>query len=133
MIIGLKFLVVFVAIFSIAIIIYGIYLIYDDAIAIGVIVIVVSAIFAALIIWVICFWQFNTESGKRALKTQESNFNGGITRIVTVYDLNGNVIKEYKGKFDVQHDYKRILFDDENRNRHIIYYGTGSITIDECK
>ena len=35
----------------------------------------------------------NTESGKRALKSQESNFNSGIERTVTIYDVNGKVIK----------------------------------------
>ena len=73
-----------------------------------------------------------TEGGKRAYKDQESNFSGGIKRTVTVYDVNGNVIKWYSGEFDVETgnaDY--ILFDDQNGKRHIIYYTTGTIIIDE--
>lgn len=73
----------------------------------------------------------NTESGKRALKSQESNFNSGIERIVTIYDVNGNVIKQYEGKFDVEYDDDRILFDDENGKRHVVYYTTGTVAIDE--
>jgi len=73
----------------------------------------------------------NTESGKRALKSQESNFNSGIERVVTIYDVNGKVIKHYEGKFDVEYDDDRILFDDENGKRHVVYYTTGTVAIDE--
>ena len=73
----------------------------------------------------------NTESGKRALKSQKSNFNSGIERTVTIYDVNGKVIKQYEGKFDVEYDDDRILFDDENGKRHVVYYTTGTVAIDE--
>ena len=73
----------------------------------------------------------NTEKGKRALKSQESNFNSGIERVVTIYDVNGEVIKQYDGKFDVEYDDDRILFDDENGKRHVVYYTTGTVAIDE--
>ena len=55
----------------------------------------------------------------------------GIQRKVTVFDATGNVIKEYEGKFDVEYDDDRILFDDEKGLRHIIYYPTGTVIIDE--
>lgn len=78
------------------------------------------------------YWYFqNTESGARALKTQESNFNKGIERKVSVYDIQGDLIQEYSGKFDLEYDDDRILFDDENGLRHIIYYPTGTVIIDE--
>ena len=77
------------------------------------------------------FYCTHTEDGKRALKTQQSNFSGGIERKVTVYDIEGDVIAEYRGKFDVEYDNDRILFDDENGMRHIIYYPTGNVIIDE--
>ena len=77
-------------------------------------------------------WYYgNTESGKRAVKTQESNFQQGIKRSVHVYDMNGGLIKTYEGKFDVDYDNDRVIFDDENGMRHIIYYPTGTIIIDE--
>lgn len=77
-------------------------------------------------------WYFSTTAaGKRAWKTQESNFNGGIQREVKVYSVDGKLIQEYKGKFDVEYDDDRILFDDEKGHRHIIYYPTGIVTIDE--
>lgn len=77
-------------------------------------------------------WYFNsTAAGARALKSQESNFNMGIERKVTVYDVEGDVIQEYEGKFDIEYDDDRILFDDEKGLRHVIYYPTGTIIIDE--
>ncbi len=77
----------------------------------------------------------NTESGKRAIKDMKSETSGGIDRVVSVYDVSGELIKEYKGKFDVEvgnaNGNPYIVFDDENDKRHIIYYTTGTILIDE--
>lgn len=79
-------------------------------------------------------WYYNnTASGARAMKSQESNFNMGIKRKVTVYDIEGDIIKEYEGKFDVDYDNDRIIFDDEKGLRHIIYYPTGTVIIDEVE
>ena len=77
------------------------------------------------------FYFNGTASGKRAFKSQESNFNNGIQRTVEVYDATGGLIKTYNGKFDVKYDSDRILFDDENGKRHVIYYPTGTVIIDE--
>lgn len=97
--------------------------------------IVISLLIGVIISIFICIgmhWYFNnTASGQRAIKTQESNFNMGIDRKVCVYDATGNLIKEYEGKFDVDYDDDRIIFDDENGLRHIIYYPTGTVIIDE--
>lgn len=96
---------------------------------------IIGALVGAIISFFILMgmmWYFNnTASGARAFKTQESNFNMGIQRKVTVFDATGNVIKEYEGKFDVEYDDDRILFDDEKGLRHIIYYPTGTVIIDE--
>lgn len=73
----------------------------------------------------------STESGQRMEKTWESETGGGIERTVTVYDIEGDIIKEYTGKFDVDYDECRIIFDDESGLRHIIYYTTGTVIIDE--
>ena len=74
-----------------------------------------------------------SEAGKRAIKTQQSNLGGGIERKITVYDVQGDMIAEYEGKFDIEYDDDRILFDDEQGLRHIIYYPTGNVIIDEIR
>lgn len=87
---------------------------------------------ATLLLLIFMIWYYgNTESGQRAFKTQKSNFEGGIVREVKVYDVTGGIIKEYSGKFDIEYDDDRILFDDENGKRHTIYYPTGTVIIDE--
>ena len=91
----------------------------------------VGAVLTVVLLVFMLWWFGNTASGKRAFKSQESNFNDGIERSVKVYDVEGEVIAEYHGKFDVKYDESRILFDDENGKRHIIYYPTGTVVIDE--
>ena len=89
-------------------------------------------VIASAIILGFMLWYFgSTEKGKRAMKSQESNFNGGIERTVKVYDIKGDIITEYEGKFDVDYNESRIIFDDENGKRHIIYYNTATVVIDE--
>lgn len=75
-----------------------------------------------------------TESGKRILKTWQSETSGGIDRTVTVYDINGEEVAKYTGRFDVDESSRegvvKIKFDC-NGKRHIIYAQTGTVLIDE--
>lgn len=91
----------------------------------------VSVVLVVFVLIGMLFYYNNTASGKRAYKTQESNFNNGIERIVEVYDATGNLLKTYNGKFDISYDDNRIIFDDENGKRHVIYYPTGTVIVDE--
>lgn len=97
---------------------------------IGIIVIVAAcaSLFAGM------SWYYkNSESGKRAFKTQESDLHGGIRRHVSVYDAVGQLLQEWDGKFDVDYngDEQRVLFDDENGFRHIVYFKTGTVIVEE--
>ena len=104
----------------------------SDGRAVGAIVGTLCGMIVSAILLGFMLWYFgNTENGKRAMKTQESNFNGGIERTVKVYDIKGEIIAEYEGKFDVDYNESRIIFDDENGKRHIIYYKTATVVIDE--
>ena len=79
-------------------------------------------------------WYFtSTARGQRAVKTQESNLNNGIERTVEVYDAVGNLLRSYSGRFDIDYDENRIIFDDENNKRHVIYYPTGTVIVDEAE
>lgn len=91
-------------------------------------IILCGSLFAGL------YWFYNhTEGGKRAVKTQESNFNGGVRRRVSVYDAVGNLLQEWDGRFDVDYSDERILFDDENRMRHIVYFKNGTVIVEEIE
>lgn len=72
-------------------------------------------------------------SYQRMFKSWDSNMQNGLQRTIEVYDINGEKIKEYSGKFDYEFDDDtgRILFDDENNKRHVIFPGTSTVLIDE--
>lgn len=94
--------------------------------------VVLGTIVIAIIIIASSFYLTSTESGKRLIKDLTSNVSGGIPRHVRVYDFNGKLIEEYKGTFDIETTNNNyILFDDEDNLRHIIYFTTGTIIIDE--
>ena len=106
--------------------------IYKDAKIVGFITAFVISAVLIIGLFALMHWYFNsTASGKRAFKTQESNFGDGVERIVRVYDMEGDLIESYDGKFDITYDDDRVLFDDEKGKRHIIYYPTGTVLIDE--
>ena len=89
-------------------------------------------------IWVGLAWYFNnTASGQRALKTQRSEFGDGLQRELTIYDMQGDVIAHYEGKFDIDFSSsqsgQRIVFDDEQGIRHVIYPGGGIVIVTEVQ
>lgn len=90
-------------------------------------------IIALLLVLVMCLSLAScTASCARSCKDINSNYNGGLHRVVKVYDINGNLVAEYEGKFDIETDEESyILWDDELGKRHIIYYTTFNIIIDE--
>lgn len=53
-------------------------------------------------------------------KNWDSNVNGGLNRIVNVYDYTGNKIATYEGKIDVQQNESKVLFD-LNGKRYVYY------------
>ena len=82
----------------------------------------ISTIIACAIIACIIGFALNSASFHRTIKSLKSDYTGGINRTITVYDYNGNTLKEYKGKFDVQEsDGGKIMFDDQDGKRVIIY------------
>ena len=73
-----------------------------------------------------------TEGCARSCKDINSNYNGGLHRTVKVYDIDGELVAEYTGKFDIETDHSTyILWDDEMGKRHIIYFSTFNVIIDE--
>lgn len=97
----------------------------------GIVAIVVGALLAAGLL----FWLYGTEGGARAQKTFSSETGGGLTRVVKVYDMQGDLIQTYEGKFDVDASEERIIFDipqeDGSSKRVQIWSSTGTVTIEE--
>lgn len=113
-------------------IVLGIYNMRNNYTGLGITCIIVGMIVGLSISIGSGYWLYGTESGKRAQKDWISETSGGIERVVTVYDINGQVIQTYEGKFDIEtNEQNYILFEDEKGERHTIYYTTGTIIVDE--
>ena len=69
-------------------------------------------------------------SMEREFKDFSSEMSGGLDRTLVVYDYNGDVLKEYEGKMDIQvsPSNDKVLFDLDGK-RHIIRGGI--VIIDE--
>lgn len=59
----------------------------------------------------------------RAIKDTISDFTGGLNRTVTVYNMNGEPIKTYNGKLDIEMSDNKVKFD-LNGKRIVIYNAT---------
>ena len=98
----------------------------------------IVSVLALVAIWggLIVYYNF-TAAGQRSMKTQKSELGTGMQREVTVYDMQGDVIDHYEGKFDIDFNSdqsgQRIVFDDEEGLRHVIYPGGGIVIINEVK
>ena len=79
------------------------------------------------------FWYCNnTARGARAMKDQQSEFNNGLMREITITAEDGREIFHYVGKCDIETNGNYILFEDENGLRQMIYWGiTDTIIVSE--
>lgn len=71
-----------------------------------------------------------TQGMKRLGKDVKSNWTGGLQRTVTVYNANGEVMKTYKGKIDLERTEGGIVKFDLNGQR-IMYYNCYVEVIEE--
>ena len=62
-------------------------------------------------------WYYtNTETGKRAIVNQKSEFGGGLDRTINIYTADGEIIATYTGKIDIENkDGGYLLFDYEGK------------------
>lgn len=103
----------------------GAFLLYDGVLGGGIGTIFGAVLLSILIACVGFWWCNNTADGARALKDQQSNFNNGLNREITVLAADGREIFHYKGRCDIEADHadNYILFEDEDGLRRMIYYG----------
>jgi hypothetical protein len=101
----------------------------DRSKARNIIIAAVAAVLSALV--AVSILAFNTAGGKRTLKSWSSSINNGIEREIIVYDAVGNELYRQQGKFDIDYESERILYDDEKGLRHTIYFKDGIIIVNE--
>lgn len=64
---------------------------------------------------------FNGANFQRTIKSWRSNYTGGLYRIVSVYDYNGNLLREYgPAMIDISESENETFFD-YNDNRIVIH------------
>ena len=98
----------------------------------AIVTILITAIIAGGICWGGHWYCGSTAMGIRAMKDQQSNFDNGLNREITITAEDGREIFYYKGKCDIEHNDGYILFETENGKRMMIYYGiTDTIIISE--
>ena len=75
---------------------------------------------------------YNSQAIKRTAKDIKSDLNGGLDRTVTVYTADGEVLKTYKGKIDLETTEGGIVKFDLNGQR-IMYYNCYVEVIENVK
>lgn len=72
-----------------------------------------------------------TANQQRGLKTIESNWSGGLDRVVILYDYSGNEIQRWEGKIDLQvsEEGGHVIFDQDGKRTVI----AGGILVSEEK
>lgn len=75
-----------------------------------------------IVIIIVAVAIFMPQSCRRSIKTFSSGILG-LERKLEVFDYNGNLIRTYEGRFDIQTDSAGKLLFDINGKRHIIHGG----------
>lgn len=81
------------------------------------------------------YWYLtSTATGGRIGKNFKSEVDNGLPRDIKVYNADGKLIMEEKGKFDIQHSNRSLQYIDQHNRKHNIYFGDNTtVTVDELK
>lgn len=83
--------------------------------SVAVILVVIILVIGLLIL------MFSGANFQRTIKSWRSNYTGGLYRIVSVYDYNGNLLREYGPAMIDISDSENETFFDYNGNRVVIH------------
>lgn len=96
-------------------------------------VIIASVILGVVIIIVafigINWYNTSTASGQRKVKDFKTEIENGLKREITITSEEGREIFHYIGKVDIENNDRYILFESEEGERYIIYYGVQDTVI----
>lgn len=78
-------------------------------------------IVGTILIFGIGLWYFNnTASGVRARTDERAELNNGLDRVVVIYTADGEILKKYEGRIDIEQGQGYVKFD-WNGKRYIYY------------
>jgi len=92
----------------------------------GCFLLILSAIVSITIICSLGY--YFSASFRRTIKSNISNWTGGLERTLTLYDYEGKVIRTWSGKFDISNSEEEVLFDLDNKR--VIIHG-GIVVVEE--
>lgn len=105
----------------------GLILTDEDFKMFGIINIFITVFLVIMLLIGCSWWHRNTASGERAYKDYQSNMSKGLEREITITAEDGREIFHYEGRIDVETKHagnaNYILFESEEGQRYIIYYG----------
>lgn len=82
---------------------------------------IIYSIIIAVVLLGLLVLMFSGAGFQRTLKSFKSNYTGGLYRIVSVYDYNGNLLREYgPAMIDISESENETFFD-YNGNRIVIH------------
>ena len=95
---------------------------------------IIASVIVGVIIIVIAFIGLNwyntsTASGQRKVKDFKTEIQNGLNREITITSEEGREIFHYIGKIDIEDNNGYILFESEEGERYIIYYGVQDTVI----
>lgn len=90
-------------------------------------------VLSVLLVIIVLAVVLNRAAWLRGFRDMTSSLGNGADRTVTVYDAEGNVVKTYDGRFDVEIEDRKIKFDEQDGTRHIIVVGSGTVCIDDAE
>ena len=95
---------------------------------------IIASVIVGVIIIVIAFIGINwyntsTASGQRKVKDFKTEIQNGLNREITITSEEGREIFHYIGKVDIEDNNGYILFESEEGERYIIYYGVQDTVI----
>lgn len=98
------------------------------------ITVIIASVIVGVIIIVIAFIGLNwyntsTASGQRKVKDFKTEIQNGLNREITITSEDGREIFHYIGKIDIEDNNGYILFESEEGERYIIYYGVQDTVI----
>ena len=135
--VGFWFTIGLICLVALALGIFGVHYFMEESSIIGIIVVVVVTVIAvAGLIFGSIWFLNNTASGIRMQKEWTSEIDNGLYREITITAEDGREIFHYEGKVDIETEHdgnaNYILFESEEGQRYIIYYGiTDTVTIIE--
>lgn len=95
---------------------------------------IIASVIVGVLIIAIAFIGLNwyntsTASGQRKVKDFQTEIQNGLKREITITSEDGREIFHYIGKVDIEDNDRYILFESEEGERYIIYYGVQDTVI----